>query len=299
MRGVTAVLALLAACFDPSLPANIACGPGGGCPDGLFCEDGMCVGAPGTESDAANTLPTIDGAAPADAVAIAPIPGAGVWSSDGSELRRGLVTSVSRQTFTFATWYRSDETGAMLLGSGVASNRQTFLWAGSDSGAPFFQHQDGDTYAAGVDTWPHLGQWVHLVIAVDLTDPLADRRVRYWVNGEPDATASAGGMTFPMGLDLFTGATVQHTLGNKHDGAFDWTGSLANTYLIFGHALEPSHFITTISPGTVRSIEYTGPVTAESVHFDYAGDEAGANAFPGQPDWDTQQVSIVTDDLPY
>lgn len=42
MRGGFAGLALIAACYSPTVPAGVACGPGDACPVGQQCVDGFC-----------------------------------------------------------------------------------------------------------------------------------------------------------------------------------------------------------------------------------------------------------------
>ena len=76
-------------------------------------------------------------------------------------------------------------------------------------------------------------------------------------------------------------------------------GSLANTYVIWGHAVEASAFVT-LHTGAPRSIAYSGPVEPESVHFTYAdAGNLGRNSFVGQPDWVATEVTSITTDMPY
>lgn len=263
---------------------------------GRFGFGGEAVDAPG--EDAAMT----DAVAPdASSVTVVPIAGAAVWTTSDT-LQRTLATSNPNPgVFTIATWYRSANLGAMPFGSGISHNRQTFIWASQSSGRPVFEHQEADLDFANAPTfsnWPYLDQWVHLVVAVDVTTAVAAERVRWWVNGVAMATDDAGGTAFTQDLDLYFGDAIVHTIGNKHDGAFDWTGALAQTYLIFGHALNASAFVAEVG-GQLRSIAYTGPVTPESAYFAYApAQPAGTNSFAGRPDWTTTALSIATTNLP-
>lgn len=240
----------------------------------------------------------IDGTAGADAATVfSPIPGAGVWTVAQSEIQRTLATSVSTSVFTFSTWYKSTDIGTMILNAGSGLTEHTYVWAGTTTGRPFFErHGTSGNFAAAPElTWAYSGVWVHLVLAVDMTQIDSAARVRWWINGVPQVVTS----DFPQDLPLHLGDTLPHSLGNKYEGSFPWTGSLAETYIIWGVALDPSAFITIIGPDEVRSIPYTGPITAESAHFDYATDAVGSNGFSGQPDWTDNLVTRSTTDLPY
>lgn len=280
------------------------------CPDGSACVEGTClapdagVGLPDAAEpgpDAAVAGP--DAGTPDASPPVVPLAGVGVWRQTTSELKRTLATSVSRTTFTFATWYKTSDLGTMLLCAGVAQDRQSFVWSGTSEGTPFFQHgAPGMDFAAGphLVPWPYRGKWVHLVLSVDLTRASEAQRVRWFADGAETALTSGSASPFPQSLQLYLGDKVVHTLGNKYEGSFDWTGSLADTYLVWGHALEPSSFVAVLSPGIVRSIVYSGPVTAESVHFEYSPSAgAGHNSFAGQPNWSATAVTLSSADLPY
>lgn len=236
-------------------------------------------------------------------VAVVPITGAGTWTAAGTLRRTLATTNPSPGVFTVATWYRSDNFGAMPFSSGIAADRQTFLWASELTARPVFEHQEADAFYASTPTyamWPHVGVWVHLVVAVELAAPVESERVRWWVNGVPQPTDTGGGLGFPQDLDVYFGDPVMHAIGNKFDGAFDWTGQLAQTYIIFGHALEATAFVADVGGGALRSIAYAGPITPESVYFAYdPAQPAGTNGFAGNPDWGATAMTIANTGLPY
>jgi hypothetical protein len=66
-RCVGLVIVVAAGCFAPHPPANLPCTPAGDCPEGLSCEQGVCVSAPlpdapGAMADAAADAPAdVDG----------------------------------------------------------------------------------------------------------------------------------------------------------------------------------------------------------------------------------------------
>lgn len=237
-------------------------------------------------------------------VQIIAIQSAGVWTVAASELRRTLATSVSNTTFTFSSWYKSTNAGTMLFCAGVSPSEQTFIWTDVNdaTGEPYFQHVgslSGPDYRPAT-TWPYLGQWVHLVISVDTTQAIADDRVRWWVNGTRMVTRVADmGVPFPLDQPLYLGTAILHTLGNKFDGGFPWTGELAETYVIWGHALDASEFVTVVGPDTVRSIVYTGPVEPESLYFSYPAANPGQNGFAAQPSWTATSMMTTATGLPY
>ena len=256
-------------------------------------------GALALDAGDALALDAGDAAVPgADAPAAIAITHAGQWAS-ASQLSRTLATSTSRSVFTLATWYRSTAQNQMVMCAGVTAQRQSFVWASQNDGTVLFQHQEGSSSWATIpdaQPWPYLGTWIHLVLSVDLTQADVAQRVRWWIDGVAQTTHTGGAPDWVQGQQLYLGDTVLHTIGNKFDGAFDWSGALAETYVIWGRALDPSYFIVGTGAAT-RSIAYTGPVTPESVHFDYA--VAGANGFAGEPDWTATQITTVTTGLPY
>ncbi|MFN0245320.1 MAG: hypothetical protein ACKV2T_00345 [Kofleriaceae bacterium] len=223
----------------------------------------------------------------------------GVWTAT-SDLRRTLATSTSTTTFTFATWYKSSWMGAMVLNAGVTAQRHTFAWNSQNDGRIGFQHQvDAAQYAAFpplTTAWPYLGMWVHVQIAVDTTQPALGDRVRIWFDGVAQILDNTGALDLLQDQALYLGDTVMHAFGRKWDGAFSWTGALAETYVIWGHALAPDSFIELTTVG-LRSMVYAGPVTSESVYFDYQ--TPGENRFFGQPDWTAAGITSNTTDLPY
>lgn len=238
-------------------------------------------------------------AALVDAVAPIPIGHTGQWTVTASQLAHTPAAVTSRQIFTIATWYRSTNIAEMLLCAGISAQQQTFLWADMTDGKVLLQHQEiANQYVAapGMQAWAYHNLWVHLVVAVDLTQAAPDARVRWWLDGVPQIIDPDTTPGFAQGQEVYLGDTALHTIGNKYDGSYNWTGALAETYIIWGHALDPSSFITGTGAAT-RSIAYTGPVTPESVYFDYA--VPGVNGFAGQPSWDATQISTSVSDLPY
>ena len=222
-----------------------------------------------SSSDAAADDAAVIDAAPDAAVTIKAIASSGAFTAP-SELRRALAVTEDRRVLTIATWYRSPNLAQMLFCAGIAANQQSFLWAATTDGKIGLEHQQaGIGYAAyPAQAWTHLDQWVHLVIAIDTNQVDPAMRVRLWQDGVEVATSPLNGMVFAQNLDLHFGtAGTVHTFGNKFTGNFDWSGSLAETYLVWGHALDASYFVTQTAMG-LRSIVYTGPVTPESVYFD-------------------------------
>ncbi len=98
------------------------------------------------------------------------------------------------------------------------------------------------------------------------------------------------------GALAFLGGSHRHTLGNKWLGDFDWLGALAETYLLWGVALTPSEFVID-TPAGLRSVDYQGPVTPGSIHFDWQ--MPGQNRFLNEPDWSATNVAVSEVDLPY
>ena len=246
----------------------------------------------------------VDSSRDATPVEIVPITSAGYWQPV-AELRRTLAVSVSRTKLTFSSWYKSSDIGTMPVCAGTTPSEQTFIWSDLDDppGMPMFQHVGnsiGPNYSL-TNPWPYAGQWVHLVVSVDTDQPVLGERVRWWINGERVATKlGSSGSDIAVGQQLYLGDTVVHTIGNKWTGSFEWSGWLAETYLIWGHALDASAFVTVLAPAVVRSIRYTGPIEPESVYFKYpAGGSGGDNAFSGQPDWAATSMSHAFVDLPY
>jgi hypothetical protein len=227
----------------------------------------------------------------------------GVWPTAPTDnLSRTLATSTSRVKFTFASWYKSSTSGNVLFDAGVASTRHAEIVVGGTDAVPSLDQQEmtGEWYEGGPDfggaQFPYVDSWVHLVVALDTTQVNQADRVRWWIDGQPMSVSSGVRMPFPQDWQMYFGDTIMHVLGNKYDGAFHWSGSLAETYIIWGEALDPSAFVTMTADG-LRSIAYTGPVTAESVYFDYA--VPGQNLMPGQPDWTNTGVLSSTTYLPY
>lgn len=239
----------------------------------------------------------VDAATAFDASPVA-IAQSGVFGA-ASVLKRVLTVDADRTQFTFASWYKSDAIGEMLLCAGATAQEQSFVWAAMTDGRLVFQHQQDSVMMADAPTeaWAYASTWVHVVISVDTAQADVADRVRIWFDGAPQVVDPGTLVDIAQDQQLYLGASgIEHTLGSKFDGGFHWTGKLADTYLIFGHALDPSVFIVGTGAG-VRSIAYTGPIDNESVHFDYA--VSGANVFSGLPSWTAAQVASDPNDVPY
>jgi len=200
---------------------------------------------------------------------------------------------------TFATWINTTTARAILLGAGETDSDQSFLWLG-DSGSLFLQHGtiDGPSHSSGITPGvDDEGTWKHLVVVMDLAAEAPEQRVRFWVDGIRQPTGPGMAGHYPTELPgFFLGGPHRHALGNKWQGAFDWIGRLAETYLIWGEALDPTYF--SVGRGAeARSITYRGPITAGSLYFDYVN--PGENRFDGQPGWNVTNVMSDASSLPY
>lgn len=235
-----------------------------------------------------------------DAPTTITIRAAGVWGAS-SDLRRTLATGGWQAKFTLATWYKSSSYGNLMFDAGIAANQHTEVLIGLTDGVPSLDQQEMSIYYEGGPDYggspfPYVDTWVHLVVAFDATAVNQADRVRWWVNGQSMSITSGPRMPFPENVLSYFGSSISHALGCKHDGAYHWSGSLAETYMVWGHALDASSFVVMTSTG-LRSIAYSGPVTTESVYFNY--EIAGQNQFAGQPDWAVNAVTNNLVDLPY
>ena len=221
-----------------------------------------------------------------------------------AELRRVLPTPTSRTRMTVATWYKSSDVGTLWFDAGPAIDRQSYFSGTMTSaptlGTPILVHQETTTeYAAvpdyGATPWPFSAQWAHVVCSIDLTQTTQVDRVRWWVNGELQPVTEGIRLPYPQDLQLYFGDALPHTFGNKYDGSFDWEGSLAETYVIWDYALDAAAFVAQTQQG-LQSIQYTGPITTESLYFNY--EVPGQNLLLGQPDWTATGVTSNSD-LPY
>jgi hypothetical protein len=232
------------------------------------------------------------------------IQASGVFNNAG-ELRRQLAAATGRTKMTFATWFKTADLGNMIFSAGAAVDQQTYFAAAyvyhPSSGSPELVQQEvpthyGATADYGAAPYPYANQWSHIVCAIDVTQPAEADRVRWWVNGDEQPVSPGNIVAYPQNMLLYFGAAVDHTFGNKFTGGYDWPGSLAETYVIWDQALDASAFVAQTQAG-LQSIMYTGPVTPESLYFDYV--VPGQNLLPGQPDWTNTGVASSTTDLPY
>ena len=140
----------------------------------------------------------------------------------------------------------------------------------------------GSGYHTATQVLRDIGNWYHLIMAVDTTQGSASNRVKHYLNGSQITVWDSDSQP-SQNDDSDVNNTVAHTIGGKSGGNY-FDGYLAEFHLIDGQQLTPSDFGEVDEDyGHWKPIKYTGSHGTNGFYLDFAdssslGNDASANS---------------------
>lgn len=180
----------------------------------------------------------------------------------GQYLSRRPSVAGNQKTFTVSAWFRRVdlETLGCFFTSYSGTDQFSIQLGGVNNALEVFDFQSG-AYTLRCMTSPlvlrDMTAWYHVVVAVDVAQPVAGDRVRVWLNGVPLALSF---LTTPdTMLNTMLNRTFPHAWGFGTNGAVNFNGYLAEPVFVDGQALSASTFgETDTATGSWRPKKLTG-----------------------------------------
>ena len=181
-------------------------------------------------------------------------------SASNTNLRRTPSSAGNRKTFTFSAWVkRSSFARGVLLGASTAVGSQ-------ENGIEF----DGEiircyeytgSFPFKLETnarYRDTSAWMHVVFALDTTQPSSGNRAKLYVNGEQITDFSSNVQPSQNHDTAYFNTTTEQRIGQLA-GSHNFDGFMAEINFIDGQQLDPTAFgYTDSQTGIWRPKKYTG-----------------------------------------
>ena len=181
-------------------------------------------------------------------------------SASNTNLRRTPSSAGNRKTFTFSAWVkRSSFARGVLLGASTAVGSQ-------ENGIEF----DGEiircyeytgSFPFKLETnarYRDTSAWMHVVFALDTTQPSSGNRAKLYVNGEQITDFSSNVQPSQNHDTAYFNTTPEQRIGQLA-GSHNFDGFMAEINFIDGQQLDPTAFgYTDSQTGIWRPKKYTG-----------------------------------------
>ena len=174
-------------------------------------------------------------------------------------LSRTPASATNQKTWTWSGWVKR---------SNIAANGQLFTARTAVSGTYFgisFQGSGDLRIECNLETAYPLyktnalfrdpSAWYHIVVALDMTQATSTNRLKVYINGVLQTTASYN--VPAQNTDLNVNSTATHLMGQQASGQY-LDGYLTEVNFIDGQALAPTDFGEFDDNGTWKPLEYTG-----------------------------------------
>jgi hypothetical protein len=235
-----------------------------------------------TDANTANGIYTLQEAGQATAVGNFPI---GRWTpqrslrlrrSANAYLNRTPAAASNRKTWTWSAWVKRGlvDQNATLFAARTSSGA-TYLTFVLSSAGDFRMESNSETAYPLYKTnalFRDPAAWYHIVVALDMTQATSTNRLKVYVNGALQSTASYN--VPAQNTDLAVNSTETHLIGQQASG--NYADAYITEYnLIDGQALTPSSFgFTDPETGTWVPKRYTGTYGTNGCYLDFRDNSA-------------------------
>jgi hypothetical protein len=166
--------------------------------------------------------------------------------ADNSEFFSKTPDSNSnRQTFTFSTWIKRTELGAINAILEAYQDGSNFFLLGiqNDDMLVLYDAISGTDYGAKYSIkLKDTAAWYHIVFKSDTTNGTAASRWQVYVNGVELTAKTTDYGTPPQNYNSNLNRTIVHNIGKRQDQSTFMSCYLAETHLVDGTALAPTAF---------------------------------------------------------
>ena len=216
---------------------------------------------------------------------------------DTAYLSRTPGSAGNRKTYTISAWVK--------LSSLESTTRPIFTryTANDESGfLGLYVNSDNYIYFTGWTTvylkssriYRDSTGWLHIVCAVDTTQSTSTDRIKLYINGELEPTATYNAPSQNADL-IINEASAEHMIGRYHNVYFD--GYMAEMNFIDGQQLDSSYFgYTEGQTGIWRPKRYEGSYGTNGFHLDFSDNSStttlGIDKSPNGNDWSLNNFSV-------
>lgn len=194
---------------------------------------------------------------------------------DGSSafLSRTPASAGNRKTWTWSGWVKRGNLGTnnTLFAARTAAGA-TYLTVGFDSADDFRMQSNSETAYPLYKTnalFRDASAWYHCVVSLDMTQATSTDRLKVWINGVLQSTASYN--VPAQNTDLAVNSTETHLIGQQASGSYH-DGYLAEVHFIDGQALTPDSFGEVDETyGHWKPIRYTGTYGTNGFYLPFSG----------------------------
>jgi hypothetical protein len=207
-------------------------------------------------------------------------------------LSRTPASATNQKTWTWSGWVKR---------SNIAANGQLFTARTAVSATYFgisFQSSGDLRIECNLETAYPLyktnalfrdpSAWYHIVVALDMTQATSTNRLKVYINGVLQTTASYN--VPAQNTDLNVNSTATHLIGQQASGNY-LDGYLTEVNFIDGQALDPTDFGEYDDNGTWKPLAYTGTYGTNGFYLNGVGvtDESGNGN-----DWTNNNLNLST-----
>ena len=221
-------------------------------------------------------------------------------SADTAYLSRTPPSAGNRKTWTWSGWVKRSKLGASQSIFGATPdnyvNNYTFLRFSYDS-LYINDPQGGGRQTTAL--YRDLSAWMHIVVALDTTQPVGSDRLKLYVNNSLPAYSGADpdlNADWSMSSDCphyvnaiaTPGATYGQALGDQY---------LANIHFIDGQALDPTSFGEFDTNGVWQPKAYAGTYGTNGFHLTFSDNSTaaalGTDTSGNGNDWTVNNLSVT------
>ena len=180
------------------------------------------------------------------------INGSASFNGSGDYLTQAAGSAGNQKTWTFSAWIKRDDLGRNqgLFGGGSSGNgNRTLVGLGyNNSNELRVYGQNGMEFTAskvdGNTTLDQMGEWYHVVVAMDTTQAAQLDRVKIFVDGKQVTGTDFSRSTYPaQNSNHGIGSGLAQYVGRWADYNGDtFEGSMSQVTYVDGQALDASHF---------------------------------------------------------
>ena len=216
---------------------------------------------------------------------------------DTAYLSRTPGSAGNRKTYTISAWVK--------LSSLESTTRPIFTRYTANSEAGFlglYVNSDNYIYFTGWSTiylkssriYRDSTGWLHIVCAVDTTQSTSTDRIKLYINGELEPTATYNAPSQNADL-IINEASAEHMIGRYHNVYFD--GYMTEINFVDGSQLDASYFgYTEFQTGIWRPKRYEGTYGTNGFYLDFSDNSStttlGIDKSPNGNDWSLNNFSV-------
>ena len=147
----------------------------------------------------------------------------------------------NRKTYTFSAWIKRTVEGSTnpIFNRYTANNEAGFLGLYFNTDNLLYFTGWTTVYFKGTKVLRDGNGWYHVVLAVDTTQAAANDRIKIYINGEQESTATYNAPTQNADL-VINESGAEHRIGNYSTNKFD--GYMAEVHFVDGQQLAPTDF---------------------------------------------------------